>query len=140
LEYNIDFSELIPRMIQRLRAEHHYFRLELIQIEGASEVSPQKTIEMLKEIKKPILRHAAEEEARIMRVIMQKTKEQSEQSIKILQEHKQIIDFLEKRIPQLEGSSQDIVEEVYTFGDEMRKHFSEEEEIVFPLALKADSM
>jgi hypothetical protein len=27
-----------------------------------------------------------------------------------------------------------------TFGDKMRKHFSEEEEIVFPLALKADSM
>jgi iron-sulfur cluster repair protein YtfE (RIC family) len=27
-----------------------------------------------------------------------------------------------------------------TFRDEMRKHFSEEEEIVFPLALKADSM
>ena len=120
-------------MVQRLRAEHHYFRLELIQIEDASEVSPQKAIEMLKEIKKPILRHAVEEEARIMRVIMQKATEQSEQSIKVLQEHKQIINFLEKRISQLEDSSQDIAEEVNTFGDEMRKHFSEEEEIVFPL-------
>jgi iron-sulfur cluster repair protein YtfE (RIC family) len=95
---------------------------------------------MLKEIKKPILRHAAEEEARIMRVIIQKAKEQSEQSIKVMQGHKEIIDFLEKRISQLEGSSQDIAEEVNTFGDEMRKHFLEEEEIVFPLALKADSM
>ena len=65
-------------MVQRLRAEHRYFRLELIQIEDASEVSPQKAIEMLKEIRKPILRHAVEEEARIMRVIMQKAKEQSE--------------------------------------------------------------
>jgi iron-sulfur cluster repair protein YtfE (RIC family) len=27
-----------------------------------------------------------------------------------------------------------------TSRDEMRKHFSEEEEIVFPLALKADSI
>ena len=140
MEYTIDFSESIPKMVQRLRAEHHYFRLELIQIEDASEVSPQKAIEMLKEIKKPILRHAVEEEARIMRVIMQKAKEQSEQSIKILQEHKEIINFFENRISQLEGSSQDIAEEVNTFGDEMRKHFSEEEEIVFPLALKADSM
>jgi hypothetical protein len=58
---------------------------------------------MLKEIRKPILRHAVEEEARIMRVIMQKAKEQSEQSIKVLQEHKEIINFLEKRISQLEG-------------------------------------
>ena len=75
-----------------------------------------------------------------MRIIMQKAKEQSEQSIKILQEHKEIINFFENRISQLEGSSQDIAEEVNTFGDEMRKHFSEEEEIVFPLALKTDSM
>jgi hemerythrin-like domain-containing protein len=60
--------------------------------------------------------------------------------IKILQEYKGIINFLEKRISQLEGSSQDIVDDVTKFGDEMRKHFSEEEEIVFPLALKADSM
>jgi vacuolar-type H+-ATPase subunit H len=91
-------------MVQRLRAEHRYFRLELIRIEEASELSPQKAIEMLKEIRKPILRHAVEEEARIMRVIMQKAKEQSEQSIKVLQEHKEIINFLEKRISQLECS------------------------------------
>jgi hemerythrin-like domain-containing protein len=70
---------------------------------------------------------------------MQKAKEQSEQSIKVLQEHKEIIDFLEKRISQLEGSSQEVAEEIKTFGDDLRKHFSEEEEIVFPLALKADS-
>jgi hemerythrin-like domain-containing protein len=140
LEYDIDFNEPIPKMVQRLRAEHRDFRLELIQIEEASEVSSHKAIEMLKQIRKRILRHTVEEEARIMRVIMQKAREQSEQSIKILQEHKEIIDFLEKRIPQLEGSSQDVTKEVNIFGDEMRKHFSEEEEIVFPLALKADSM
>jgi hemerythrin-like domain-containing protein len=127
-------------MVQRLRAEHRQFGLELIQIEEANEVSSHKAIEMLRQLRKPILRHAVEEEARIMRIIMQKTKEQSEQSVKVLQEHKEIINFLEKRISQLEGSSQDIAEEINTFGDEIRKHFSEEEEIVFPLALKADSM
>ena len=127
-------------MVQRLRAEHRQFRLELIQIEEANEVSSHKAIEMLRQLRKPILRHAVEEEARIMRIIMQKAKEQSEQSVKVLQEHKEIINFLEKRISQLEGSSQDITEEINTFGDEIRKHFSEEEEIVFPLALKADSM
>lgn len=127
-------------MVQRLRAEHRDFRIELIKIEDASEVSSQMAIEMLKKIKKPILRHMAEEEARIMRIIVQKAKEQSEQSIKILQEHNRIINFLEERIPQLEGSPQDIVDDITEFGDEMRKHFSEEEEIVFPLALKADAV
>jgi hemerythrin len=140
LEYNIDFSEPIPKMVQRLRAEHRYFRLELFQIEEANEVSSHKAIEMLKQLRKPILRHTVEEEARIMQIIMQKAKEQSEQSVKVLQEHKEIINFLEKRISQLECSSQDIAEEINRFGDEIRKHFSEEEEIVFPLALKADSM
>jgi hypothetical protein len=38
-----------------------------------------------------------------------------------------------KRLNRPEGSSQDIAEEVSTFCDEMRKHFSEEEEIVLLL-------
>ena len=140
MEYSIDFSEPISKMVQRLRADHRDFRIELIKIEDASEVSSQKAIEMLNKLREPILQHTVEEEARIMRIIMQKAKEQSEQSIKILQEHKGIINFLEKRIPQLEVSPQDIVEDVTKFGDEARKHFSEEEEIVFPLALKADAL
>ena len=53
-----------------LRAEHRDFRLELFQIEEASEVSSHKAIEMLKRDKKPILRRALQEEARIMRVII----------------------------------------------------------------------
>ncbi|MGC2670127.1 MAG: hemerythrin domain-containing protein [Candidatus Nitrosopolaris sp.] len=114
MEYNIDFSEPIPKMVQRLRAEHRYFRLELFQIEEANEVSSHKAIEMLKQLRKPILRHTVEEEARIMRIIMQKAKEQSEHSVKVLQEHKEIINFLEKRISQLEGSSQDIAKEINT--------------------------
>jgi hypothetical protein len=68
LEYSIDFNEPIPKVVQRLRAEHRDFRIELIKIEDASEVSSQKAIEMLKKLKKPILRHTAEE-ARIMRMI-----------------------------------------------------------------------
>ena len=87
-------------MVQRLRAEHRYFRLELIQIEEASEVSPQKAIEMLKEIKKP----------------------PTACSRRRGKNHASYNAF------------------VNTFGDEIRKHFLEEEEIVFPLALKADSM
>jgi hemerythrin len=133
LGYDIDFSELIPKMVQRLRTEHRDFRLKLIQIE-ASETSSHKAIEMLKATRKPILRHAVEDQS------AEEAKDQSEQSIKVIQEHRGIIEFLEKRISQLDDSIQDITIEIKTFGDDMRKHFSEEEEIVFPLALKVDSM
>jgi len=140
LEYNIDFSEPIPKMVQRLKAEHREFRIQLIQIEEVSDFSWQKAIEMLKGIRKRILRHAVEEEARIVRVIMQKAKDESEESIRVMQEHRGIIEFLNNRVPQLEGSSQEVGDEINHFSDSIRKHFSEEEEIVFPLALKADSI
>jgi hemerythrin-like domain-containing protein len=125
-------------MIERLRAEHRDFRLELIQIEEVSKFSSHKAIEILREIGKSILRHEVEEEAGIIRFIMENVKE-SEQSVKVMQEHKGIIDVLEKKISQLEGSSQEATEEIKTFGDDIRRHFLEEEEIVFPLVLKAVS-
>ena len=93
---------------------------------------------MLVDLGKLILRHAVEEEARIMRVIMEKAKDQSEQSIKVMQEHREIIEFLDKRISQIERSQ--VGEEIKRFVDNLTKHFSEEEEIVFPLAIKADSV
>jgi hemerythrin len=133
LEYN---SEPIPKMIERLRVEHRDFRLELIQIEEASKFSSHKAIEILREIGKSILRHEVEEEAGIIRFIMENVNE-SELSIKLMHEHKGIIDVVEKKIFQLEGSSQEATEEIKTLGDDIRRHFSEEEEIVFPLVLKA---
>jgi RNA binding exosome subunit len=88
-------------MVQRLKAEHREFRLELIQIEEVSDFSWQKAIRMLNEIRKPILLHAVEEEARIVRVIMQKAKDESEESIRVMQEHRGfwINAFLNLRIP-----------------------------------------
>jgi hemerythrin len=139
MEYKIDFNEPIPKMVQRLKNEHHVFRLEFVQIGKASKANSEKAIEMLKEISKPILRHAVEEGARIMRVIMEKAKDQSEQSIKVMQEHRWIMDFLNKRIPQLEKSQED-GGEIKRFVDNLTKHFIEEEEIVFPLALRVDSI
>ena len=135
LEYN---SEAIPKMVERLRTEHRDFRLELIQIEEASKFSSHKAIEILKEIGKSILRHEAEEEARIIRIIMENAKE-SEQSVKVMQEHRGVIDLLENKISQFEDSSQEVAEQIKTFGDDMRRHFSDEEEITFPLVLKAVS-
>ena len=124
-------------MIERLRTEHRDFRLELIEIEETSKFTSHKAIEKLEEIGRLILRHEVEEEARIIQVITEKVKE-PERLVKVIQEHRSIID-LEKKISQLEDSSQEVVEEIKTLCNDMRKHFSEEEEIVFPLMLKAIS-
>ena len=128
-------------MIERLKHEHRDFESKLLQIEESSRTNSKQAIEMLEDLGKSILRHAIEEEARIMRVIMQKAKDLSEQSIKVMQEHKLIIEFLDKTISQLKTFSQEeSAKKIKKFVDDSIKHFSEEEEIVFPLALKADSM
>jgi hypothetical protein len=55
-----------------------------------------------------------------------------------LQEHRSII--LDKTVLQLKAFSQEeSVNKIKKFVDDSIRHFSEEEEIVFPLALKADS-
>ena len=128
-------------MIERLKHEHRDFESRLLQIEESSRTNSKQAIEMLEDLGKSILRHAIEEEARIMRVIMQKAKDHSEQSIRVMQEHKQIIEFLDKTISQLKTFSQEeSAKKIKKFVEDSIKHFSEEEQIVFPLALKADSM
>ena len=142
LDYRVDFSEPIPKMIERLKHEHRDFESNLVQIEQKSRTNLKQAIEMLSDLGKSILRHAVEEEARIMRVIMQKAEDQSEQSIKVMQEHRQIIEFLDKTVSQLKNFPQEeSAKKIKKFVEVSIKHFSEEEEeIVFPLALKADSM
>ena len=141
MDYKVDFSEPIPNMIERLKHEHRDFKSKLLQIDENSRTNSKQAIEMLGDLGKPILRHAVEEEARIMRVIMQKAKDHSEQSIKVMQEHKQIIEFLDKTLSQLKTFSQEeSAKRIKKFVEDSIKHFSEEEEIVFPLALKADLM
>jgi primosomal protein N'' len=128
-------------MVERLKTEHRDFESRLLKIEKGSIINLEQAIEMLEDLGKSILRHAIEEEARIMRVIMEKAKDQSEQSIKIMQEHKQIIEFLDKTVSKLKDFSQEqSTKKIKRFVEDSIKHFSEEEEIVYPLALKADSM
>jgi hypothetical protein len=48
-----------------------------------------------------VTRHAVEEEARLMRVIMQKAKDESPESIRIMQEHNWVMNFLKTNLEQL---------------------------------------
>lgn len=151
MDYKINFDETIPQMIDRLKREHIDFELTFKKIEKfASENEIKRAIEAIHDMRESIIKHAVEEEARIMRVIMQKAKEESTDSIKIIQEHNLVVDFLKHKLQNMEdeihqqnmkeqGFEQEIKRQISEFITNLRNHFLEEEQIVFPLALKADS-
>ena len=50
-----------------------------------------------------VTHHAVEEEARLMRIIMQKAKNESFKSIQIMQEHNWVMDFFKNKIEAIEN-------------------------------------
>ncbi len=151
MNYKINFNESIPDMIDRLKQEHVEFGLTLDKITKYNEENNiNNAIETIHVMSESIIKHAIEEEARIMRVIMHNAKQESPDSIKIMQEHNWVVDFLQHRIPSMEDSNnrqqnkqdkqyqQKTQNEINEFVTNLKNHFEEEEQIVFPLALKAD--
>ena len=151
MNYKINFNESIPNMIDRLKQEHIEFGLTLDKITKYNEENNiNNAIETIHVMSESIIKHAIEEEARIMRVIMHNAKQESPDSIKIIQEHNWVVDFLQHRIPSMEDDNnrqqnkqdkqyqQKTQNEINEFVTNLKNHFEEEEQIVFPLALKAD--
>lgn len=135
----LNFDEPIPDLVERLKKEHRQFELKLAELETIAAVNSQ-SIGILEKLSEPILRHAVEEEAIIMRVILHKAKEQAGESIKIAQEHNWVMDFFKHKLPQLATMpEQQAKQELTQFIRNLRSHFSEEEETMFTLALKANS-
>jgi iron-sulfur cluster repair protein YtfE (RIC family) len=86
---------------------------------------------------------------------MQKTKDESPESIRIMQEHNWVMNFFKNKLIAIENRINSKIDsqieesnyadkkeqskkELSEFITNLRSHFSEEEQIVFPLALKAD--
>ncbi len=81
-------------MIDRLLQEHDKFEISFEKIEKfVNENEIKQAITTINDMSESIIRHAVEEEARIMRVIMQKAKEDSADSIRIMQEHNWLLIF-----------------------------------------------
>jgi hemerythrin superfamily protein len=153
MNYRINFDESISQMIQRLKQEHVDFESTFKKIEKCiNENANKEAIKIIHDLSESIIKHAIEEEARLMRVIMHSAKEESANSIKIMQEHNWVVDFLKHKLQNIEGEinqqhsqqiqlqiQEKIKGEINEFIANLRNHFSEEEQIVFPLALKADS-
>ena len=151
MTYKINFDESIPDMIERLKQEHVQFKITLNKITKYNkENNINKAIETIRDMSQPIIKHAVEEEARLMRVIIHNAKEESADSIKIMQEHNWVVDFLKQKILTIKENidkqqdgldiqfQQKAQNEINEFVTNLKNHFEEEEQIVFPLALKAD--
>ena len=135
MSYKINFNESIPDMIVRLEKEHRYFRAELDRSANLLENNQNDAIGILSNLSQKIIQHAVEEEARLVRIIMEKAKAESEQSIHVMQEHNYVVDFIKHNLPELHKLQiTDARNEVTKFVKALKEHFVEEEEIVFPLA------
>jgi hemerythrin-like domain-containing protein len=152
----IDFNEPIAQMIERLKSEHRSFESKLAEVQGSiNNDDIVHAVAIIRNMTDNVTHHAVEEESRLMRVIMQKTKNESAESIRIMQEHNWIINFFKNKLIAIENKikskiDSQIEESNYTdtkkqskkelseFVTNLRSHFSEEEQIVFPLALKAN--
>jgi hemerythrin-like domain-containing protein len=153
----INFDEPIYDMIERLKSEHRNFETKLQEVEIAINNSDKDkdipcAIKIIRSMSESIIHHAVEEEARLMRVIMHKAKDESSESIKIMQEHNWVINFLKVNLVEIENRKNLDVEpssslkynedtkSINEFISNLREHFLEEEQIVFPLVLKAENI
>lgn len=88
-----------------------------------------------KEHSESIIHHAVEEEARLLRVIMHKAKDESSESIKIMQEHNYVINFLKTNLNTIENKKtldvdssskyKEDTKSVNEFISNLRNHFLE---------------
>ncbi|MGB0003851.1 MAG: hemerythrin domain-containing protein [Nitrososphaeraceae archaeon] len=121
----INFDEPIPQMIERLKSEHVIFESKLVQVED--------------NLKNNNVKQA-------------KAKNESSESIKIMQEHNWVVKFLKSNLlfferarshnSSLSSDSKDFKDakkNINEFVINLRKHFEEEEQIVFPLTLRAEA-
>ena len=144
----INFDEPIPLMIERLKSEHIMFESKLVQVENNMKRNDIRlAAQGIKDMGNKIIQHAVEEEARLMRVIMNNAKDESSESIKIMQEHNWLMNFLNNTLMLIKNAatSSDSAEyekakvDLNEFVNNLRKHFKEEEQIVFPLTLRSQS-
>lgn len=150
----INFDEPITDMIKRLKSEHRHFEIKLHEVEYA--VNNYKNIsyatKIIRGMSESIIHHAVEEEARLLRVIMHKVKDESTESIKIMQEHNWVITFLKNTLSEIENKKYLDLQSssmspkynedsklINKFISNLKEHFLEEEQIVFPLVLKAEN-
>jgi hypothetical protein len=140
MSFRLDYNEPIPKLVERLKGEHNELHVKLERIVSEIKIGNLPVaISLLNLDKAEILRHAVEEEARLVRSIMEESRDESNQSIEIMQQHRRIEEFLQIKLPHLgELPPNKATREIEEFVNELERHHLEEERIVFPLAIKSD--
>jgi hypothetical protein len=138
LNYKLDYNELLSDVVERMKEEHLETRRKLDRIQYlTNEHNLPVAYGLLALLKQEVLRHAVEEEAIVARVIMKYFKDESAQSIEILRGHREISHFFNEVLPSLpQMDRKDSEKKISEFVFFLAKHQGQEEEIVFPLALK----
>ena len=104
ISIRIDFNEPIPQMIERLKSEHRNFESKIVEIQGSiNNNDVAHATEIIRGMIDKVTHHAVEEEARLMRVIMQKAKDESPESIRIMQEHNWVMNFFKDKLGEIEN-------------------------------------
>jgi len=142
MSYRVDHNEPIPKLIERLEREHRELAPKLDHIAELADSGNLKVAEsMLLSLSQEILRHAVEEEARIIQVIADNAKPELERSAEVMRHHRRIEEFLQEKLPHIsELPPSREKQEIKDFVVELKKHHKEEEEISFPVALKATKL
>jgi len=138
MSYRIDHSEPIPKLVERLEREHRELAPKLDRVVELADEGNLKVAEsILNSISQQILRHAVEEEARIIQVIADNAIPELERNAEVMRHHRRIEEFLEDKLPHLsELPPTTAKREIRDFATELKNHHKEEEEISFPLDLK----
>jgi iron-sulfur cluster repair protein YtfE (RIC family) len=138
MSFRVDHNEPIPKVIDRLLREHRELSPKLDRaVELVDSGNLKVAASILQSISQQILRHAVEEEARIIQVIAENAKPELERNAEVMRYHRRIEEFLQDKLPHLsELAPSRAKEEVRDFALELKNHQKEEEEISFPLALK----
>jgi hemerythrin-like domain-containing protein len=134
--FTLDYDEAISSVTKRLKIKHEEIDAILSEVEELANKGKVKVaISLLSAISPLILRSAVEEEARIMRAVMQRHKGTAQDSIAVTREHRAIAGFLEQQLPELgDKSSEEARLSIVGFVELLHGHLRREEKTSFSLA------
>src|ERR1022692_1469199 len=134
--FTLDYDEAISSVTKKLKVKHEEIDAILSEVEElADKGKVAVAISLLSTISPLILRSAVEEEARIMRAVMQRHKGVAQDSIAVTREHRAIADFLEHQLPELGAKSpEEARRSIVGFVELLHGHLRKEEKTSFSLA------
>ena len=134
--FALDYDAPISSVVKNLGIRHHELDEMLSEVEELADKGKLRVaVSLLNAIGPLILRSAVEEEARVMRVVMEKNRSRTQQSVAVAQQHREIADFLKHQLPELSSKPPDKARRsIMRFVRLVQNHLRREERVPFSLA------